>query len=321
MGLKHIRDLRTALPLFKCLGSEIRISILELLYQKGSLRMTDIAEELGISNGSLSPHIKQLYENGLITISFSSGKHGVQRICSVCDQQLLLDPEYKSRNVNVYETEIGVGQYTGYEVYPTCGLSTPDHLIGAEDDPRYFASPERVNAGILWLGHGYVDYMIPNYIKADQELIELQISLELASEAPGFSEDWPSDITFSINGVSLCQWTSPADFGKEQGIYTPSWWDRNWNQHGQFKLLSVNESGTYVDGGKRSDVTLTQLGILSETPISLRIAAPKDAPNAGGLTIYGRSFGNYDQDIRVRMHYKLNAEKRCEPSPSLVHKS
>ena len=37
------------------------------------------------------------------------------------------------------------------------------------------------------------------------------------------------------------------------------------------------------------------------------ISAPETAKHRGGLTIYGRSFGNYDQDIRVRMHYKEQA--------------
>lgn len=302
--MKHIRDLREGLPIFKCLGSEIRISILELLYQKGSMRMTDIAEALGITMGSLSPHIKLLSENGFITISFSSGKHGVQRVCSACDQPVIVEPDYKARSFNVYETEISVGQYTGYEVFPTCGLATPDHLIGVEDDPCYFASPERVNAGILWMGHGYMEYILPNFIKPTQKLIEIQISMEIASEAPGYCEDWPSDVYFSINGTELCYWTCPADFGKVQGIYTPSWWNRNWNQHGQFKLLSVNDSGSYIDGIKRSDVSLEQLAITHGTPITLRIEAPGTAKNAGGLTLYGRSFGNYEQDIRVRMHYQ-----------------
>ena len=89
-----------------------------------------------------------------------------------------------------------------------------------------------------------------------------------------------------------------------KGIYTPGWWNRNWNQHGQFKLLSVNRTGTYMDGGKRSDVTLDQLHITSEMPLTLRIASPQDARNAGGLTLYGSTFGNYAQDIRIRMQYE-----------------
>lgn len=302
--LKHIHDLKSGLPLFKCLSSEIRISILELLRKKGPLRMTDIAEELGISNGSLSPHIKSLSENGFIAISFSSGKHGVQRVCSLIEQQILIETESSSQNVNVYEAEIGIGQYVGYQVFPTCGISTPEHLIGTEDEPRYFSSPERIDAGILWMGHGYVEYIIPNYLKPGQELLELQVSMEIASEAPGFCEDWPSDVFFSINGVDLCSWTLPGDFGKNPGIYTPAWWDRNWNQYGQLKFLMIDEQGTYIDGIRRSDVHLDQLSLTNDSTIKLRISAPSTAQHSGGLTIYGRSFGNYDQDIRVRMHYK-----------------
>lgn len=302
--MKHLHDLRSALPLFKCLSSEIRISILELLQQEGPMRMTDIAERLDITNGSLSPHIKMLSENGFINISFTSGKHGMQRICSASDQQLLINCESGPQNVNMYETEIGVGQYVAYEIYPTCGISTPDHLIGVEDDPRYFSSPERINAGILWLGHGYVEYILPNYLKPGQKLIELLVSMEIASEAPGYREDWPSDIYFYINGVEVCCWTLPSDFGKNPGIYTPSWWDRNWNQYGQLKFLSVDSDGTYIDGIKRSEVTLEQLNITPDSTITFRFSAPDTAENVGGLTIYGRSFGNYDQDIKVRMHYE-----------------
>ena len=302
--MKHLHDLRSALPLFKCLSSEIRISILELLQQEGPMRMTDIAERLDITNGSISPHIKMLSENGFINISFTSGKHGMQRICSASDQQLLINCESGPQNVNMYETEIGVGQYVAYEIYPTCGISTPDHLIGVEDDPRYFSSPERINAGILWLGHGYVEYILPNYLKPGQKLIELLVSMEIASEAPGYREDWPSDIYFYINGVEVCCWTLPSDFGKNPGIYTPSWWDRNWNQYGQLKFLSVDSDGTYIDGIKRSEVTLEQLNITPDSTITFRFSAPDTAENVGGLTIYGRSFGNYDQDIKVRMHYE-----------------
>lgn len=302
--MKYIHELRDALPIFKCLGSETRISILELLQKNGPMSMTDIAERLGITNGSLTPHIRFLSENDFINISISSGKHGGQRICSACEQQLLITYESNANNVKLYETEIGVGQYTSYEVYPTCGLSTPDHLIGVEDDPRYFASPERTNIGILWMGHGYVDYMVPNYLRPGQHLVELLFSMEIASEAPGFCEDWPSDIYFYINGIELCNWTLPSDFGKRAGIYTPTWWNRNWNQHGQLKFLSIDCDGTYIDGIKRSDVTLDQLQLNHNSTITLRISAPDTAKNSGGLTIYGRSFGNYDQDIRVRMHYE-----------------
>ena len=300
----HIHELREGLPLFKALGSDTRIAILEMLYAGGPMRMSDISERLGLTSGALTPHIKMLSDVGLVTIAIGAGKHGVQKICSATEDRILIDPVQMRRDVNVYETEIGVGQYTAHEVLPTCGLATPEHIIGAVDDPRFFASPDRVNSGIVWLGSGYLEYMLPNFLKPNQKMVEIQISLEISSEAPGFSEDWPSDISFYLNDVLLCTWTSPADFGASRGIYTPDWWDRNWNQHGLFKLLSINDSGTFIDGGKMSDVTLGDLHLVDGLPITLRISAPKHAKHAGGLTIYGRSYGNYDQDINVRMHYR-----------------
>ncbi len=304
----HIQSLRDGLPVFRALSSEVRVSIMELLNQYGSMHMTAISEKLGITGGALTPHIKALADCGLISIDMAVGKHGVQKICYICEDRILIESAATARDANVYETEIGVGHYTAYDIYPTCGLATPEHLVGEVDDPRYFASPERMGSGILWFGHGYVEYMIPNFLTASQELVEIQLSMEISSEAPGCSEDWPSDIHFYINGKLLGVWTSPGDFGRVQGIYNPDWWVRTWNQHGLYKLLSVNEAGSFVDGGKISDTRLCDLGIDPHSPVTLRLEVPQGARHVGGLTLFGRSFGNYPQDINVRMHFRDRKE-------------
>lgn len=300
----HIRNLREGLPLFRALSSDVRVSILEMLYQGGPMRMSAISKRLNLTNGALTPHIKALSECGLITIEAAVGRHGVQKICYAGGESILVDPMREENRRNVYETEISVGQYTAWEVYPTCGIATPEHLIGEVDDPRYFASPERVNGGILWFGQGFVEYILPNFLNPGQELMELQISLELASEAPGSSDDWPSDIYFHLNGKELGYWTSPGDFGRTPGIYNPSWWLRNWNQHGLYKLLLVNGNGSFIDGRRISDVTLKDLSIKPGASVTLRLSVPDKARNRGGLTLFGKSFGNYPQDIKVRMHYE-----------------
>ncbi|MBQ4075542.1 MAG: winged helix-turn-helix transcriptional regulator [Clostridia bacterium] len=304
----HIRSLREGLPLFRALNSDIRISIMELLYQDGPLHMSAISERLKITAGALTPHIKALQECGLVTVEMFSGKHGMQKICSATDESIMIEPTQQHRTFNIYETEIGVGQYTSYSVAPTCGICTPQKIIGKVDDPRFFASPERFGAEILWFGSGYVEYMLPCFLQPHQEIVELQISMEISSEAPGCSEDWPSDVHFSMNGVALGYWTSPGDFGRIQGIYNPDWWFRNWNQHGLYKLISINSTGTYVDGGRISDTTLNDLHIDGGSAILFRISVPEDARNVGGFTLFGRSFGNYPQDIRMRMHYRDKEE-------------
>ena len=44
-------------------------------------------------------------------------------------------------------------------------------------------------------------------------ITQLTVSAELSSEAPGVNNQWPSDISFSINDVLVGTWTSPGDFG------------------------------------------------------------------------------------------------------------
>lgn len=304
----HIRSLREGLPIFRALSSDVRVSIMELLYGAGPLRMSAISEKLGITGGALTPHIKALADCGLVSIEIAGGRHGVQKICCASDESIMIDASQQRKDLNVYETEIGVGQYTAYDVYPTCGVCTPDHIIGKVDDPRYFASPEHMNGEILWFGHGFVEYTLPNFLQHDQEPIEIQLSMEIASEAPGCSEDWPSDVYFRLNGVELGYWTSPADFGRTQGIYNPAWWFRNWNQHGLYKLLSINDTGAFIDGLRISEAKLRDLNITAGAAITFRMYVPQSARNVGGLTIFGRSFGNFPQDIRMRMHYRAKGD-------------
>ena len=56
----HITSLDDGLELFKALGSDIRIQILKILLENNQMSMNQIANELNISNGALTGHIKKL---------------------------------------------------------------------------------------------------------------------------------------------------------------------------------------------------------------------------------------------------------------------
>ena len=150
---------------------------------------------------------------------------------------------------------------------------------------------------------GYVEYTIPNLIPSNQRITQLSISAELSSEAPGIDNNWPSDISFYINDTKIGMWTSPGDFGDVHGMFTPQWWPQNWNQYGLLKLLVINDYGTYIDGLKISDVSTLSLHLDYSSDIHLRLAVENDSEHVGGITLYGKSFGNYDQDIRVAINY------------------
>ena len=299
----HIKSLPEGLELFKALGSEVRIEIVRILLENNGMNMNELASRLNITNGALTSHIKKLEECGIVTVSSETSGHGNQKICSVHLDKILIDLQNQEKNEDVYTTSIKVGLFSDYEVYPTCGLASASKIIGQVDDTRYFSHPDRYDADILWFTKGYVEYVVPNFIPFSQKIDELCISAELSSEAPGVNNIWPSDIYFYLNDVFLGIWTSPGDFGDVKGIFTPDWWFPNWNQYGLLKMLVINHQGTYIDGLQISSVTIDRFNLTSKSSIKLKMAVPDTAEHVGGLTIYGKSFGNYNQDINVRISY------------------
>ena len=298
----HITSLDDGLETFKALGSDTRIQILNILLENEQMSMNQLATELNISNGALTGHIKKLEECGLINISNESAGHGNQKMCSVTQDRIIVDIKKPIDYKNVFETEIKVGQFSRHQVWPTCGIATSESVIGEFDDIRYFNHPDRFTANILWFTKGYVEYTIPNLIPSNQRITQLSISAELSSEAPGIDNNWP-DISFYINDTKIGMWTSPGDFGDVHGMFTPQWWPQNWNQYGLLKLLVINDYGTYIDGLKISDVSTLSLHLDYNSDIRLRLAVENDSEHVGGITLYGKSFGNYDQDIRVAINY------------------
>lgn len=301
----HVKNLDEGLEIFKALGSELRINIIKLLQENHEMNMNELATTLGITNGALTSHIKKLEESGIIQVMTERGSHGNQKVCKVAVDKIVVDVESEENeeDQNIYNTEVKVGHYSDYDVYPTCGLATSQAIVGEVDDPRYFSHPDRINAGILWFTKGYIEYMIPNLLPSATKIDQITVSLEISSEAPGINNDWPSDISILLNDVKIGTWTSPGDYGDVQGIFTPDWWFPNWNQYGLLKMIVINKKGTFVDGLKISNVTINEFNLDYKSTVRFKFEIEEDAKNVGGITIFGSEFGNYNQDIKVRIAY------------------
>lgn len=290
------------LPLYEALSSNVRLKIIQLLSER-PMNIKQLADQLGLSSAIVTMHVKKL-EAGLIVKSERKSMNGaVQKLCYLDMDSLEISFPNKMSQVRSYhEFAMPIGHYTNFSATPTCGIATPVKIIGEFDDPRYFLDPERVNAGILWFTQGFVEYKVPNFLLSAQEPEELEISMELGSEAPGINNNWPSDITFFLNDKEIGKWTSPGDFGNSRGKYTPEWWSLNVNQYGLYKAIRITGQGSYIDGIKISDVNLSSLDIRQKY-WSFKIAALPDAVNAGGVTIFGKGFGNYSRDITFKLYF------------------
>lgn len=303
----YLSTLEEAQPVIKALSAPMRVEIMKILYKTPGVSLQFLAQSLGLTNSAVTMHISKLSEAGLIHIETASGKHGTMKLVSPRHDRIVIDmlPEKECDTQDFYQDDIRIGCYTACCVAPTCGLSTPERLIGALDDVKAFTFPEHFDAGILWFTSGYVEYGLPNHLRAGQHLSELQISFEISSEYPGFNKDYPSDIHFSFNGIPLGVWVSPGDYGDRRGHVSPAWWPESLNQYGLLKTLIINRTGTFMDGGQKlSNVTIDRLRIDYNSLLSFRIEVPENTTNCGGCTLFGEQFGDYRQAIRVKAFYE-----------------
>ena len=131
----------------------------------------------------------------------------------------------------------------------------------------------------------------------------IEFSMELCSEAPNYDNNWPSDITLWINDIEIGTWASPGDFGGRRGKLNPSWWSDTSTQFGSLKTWSINTSRSMLDQTEISAVTLAELGLLDRRYVNMRIGVKEDATDKGGLNIFGKRFGDYEQDMVMKIFY------------------
>lgn len=287
----------------KSLSAPARLAILKLLHAQGPMNVNDIADHLGLPQSSTSTHINNLEENGMIRTEVHKARKGSQKVChAVHDEVVLVFSGPDTSADNAIEVVMPVGLYSGFDVSAPCGMCSDEGIIGYLDSPDTFLGPDRMKAGLLWFTRGYVEYQFPNNARIrGADVTELELVMELSSEVPGTSDDWPSDIRISVNGTELTTWTSPGDFGDRRGAFTPDWWKLRGSQYGVLKSFRVTAGGTFVDGIRVSDTTLADLKLLEHRSIRLRVEVPDGAAHPGGVNIFGRGFGNYDQDIVLRL--------------------
>jgi predicted transcriptional regulator len=297
-------DPEERLEVLRGLSSPVRIKILKLLQRGVGVNVNDIASAIGQPQSTVSSHLQILEGAGLIRTETQKGRKGNQKLCfSTFDEVLVMfREEVADRSADTIEVAMPIGLYTSCEVTGPCGLCSPQGIIGLLDVPDTFLNPDRMNAGLMWLTRGFVEYQFPNNARlVGMEVVALEFSMELSSEVPGTSADWPSDITVLVNGREVGTWTSPGDYGDKRGVYTPDWWKLKGSQYGKLKTWRVTPDGAYVDGMKVSPITLRDLDLASHHSIRLRIEVKPDAKHPGGVNIFGRGFGNYDQDIILRL--------------------
>ncbi|MBZ9935689.1 helix-turn-helix domain-containing protein [Mesorhizobium sp. BR1-1-16] len=289
----------------RALSSPARIDILRLLHAEGPMNVNEISVALGLPQSTVATSVQALEQADLIDTKTVKARKGHQKICSARYAEIVIrfDKEMKAPDDEAIEVSMPIGLYTSCAVEAPCGLCSTEGVIGMLDVPNHFLDPSRMQAGLIWFGRGFVEYKFPNNARLLNERISaVEFSMELSSEVPGTNPDWPSDITLWVNNVAVGTWTSPGDYGDKRGLFTPRWWKLEGSQYGTLKTWTISERGSFIDDIKISDINLGDLDIDRHHSIRLRIGIAENAKNPGGINIFGRGFGNFDQDIVMRLY-------------------
>ncbi|TVP89451.1 ArsR/SmtB family transcription factor [Alkalibacterium sp.] len=304
MKTKHLSAGKDALPLLKALANQHRLDILKLLSVQ-PYNVNELADKLGLPFSTTATNVRKLEEVNLISTELVPGR-GTQKVSAKNYDRVLLNLFYDENDSEEhhYEIDMPIGEYFDCYVKPNCGLVGSTSYIGEQDDPRSFYNPDRKSAQLLFMRHGFVEYRFQNQIPQGEKAKEVEISMELCSEAPNHKADWPSDLTVWINNQEVGTWTSPSDFGGERGELTPDWWNTNFTQYGKLKKWTVSEEGVRLDGKLLShDAAIGDLDLENLPFVSIKVGIKDDAVNKGGLNLFGHQFGNHEQGVKLKVSY------------------
>lgn len=290
----------------KALSSPIRVQMIRHLNER-SLNVGELAEALSIPMSSAAMHVRTLEDAGLLLCEMQPGQRGAMKLCSRKLDTInitLVPPQTNFVSVLTMQLPIGCYSLVG-DIRPTCGLAGDHATIGEEDNPRSFYAANRFEAQLLWFRSGFVEYHFSVINRQNINIEWLELSFEACSEAPSYRDPWKSDIAVTVNGLDIGTWTSPADYGGRRGMLNPSWWPHIATQYGLLVTFRVGKDGAYIDQRYAADTTVDDLGVLEKDCIAVRIAAPKDAENSGGFNLFGERFGDYPQNVVLRIGYNL----------------
>lgn len=284
------------------LSSPTRRKILALV-TKRSYSVLELAKELNIALSTMSFHIKVLRTAGLVKTLSSPDKRGNEKNVSQSCYEIniqLSKPNISKKNT--YNVELPIGSYSSFDITAPCVMANENQIIGDYDEVGAFYSTERFEAKLISFKKGYVEYKIPTYPFANKKIASITFSLEICSECPNYNNHWKSDISFWLNDILLCTYRSPGDYGDRRGLLNPSWWPEKFTQYGMLKKIRIDEEGVWLDESLVSDMTINNFQN-NGTFLSFKFGVDENSKYAGGINIFGKNFGDHNQDIMVQISF------------------
>lgn len=287
------------------LSSPIRRKILVLL-TKNSYSALELANLTNIALSTMSFHLKVLKDAGLINMVSSPNKRGNEKnVSQSCENIYISFSQNNSYKKSTYTTELPIGSYFDFDITPPCVMNGKNGQIGEVDSVAPFYSSRRVEAKLFSFLKGWVEYRISTASFKDKTVNSLTFSLEICSECPNYNNSWKSDITFWVNQKEICTYHSMGDYGDRRGLLNPDWYPPQSSQYGMLVKIRIDEKGVWIDNDLVNEgVKIDDLLLNENQYFSLRLGVKHNAHYAGGVNLFGKGFGDHNQDIVVQVAFK-----------------
>ncbi len=307
LNLDNEEQFNDMITLCNALGNNKRLMILkEINNPPYAFSVSYLTEKLKMPTSTLMHHLQILTEACLINYRYHNTSNGAIRIYTrnlrgANLQFYLPNEEKKNQPLKCEIQSLGVGNYANYEG-ESFSFATKTKLYDMLGDKCF--SPYRFEAELIYSTSGIIEYYFDNMITKTNKVEKMVLFIEICSEAPYYDNNYKSEITFWINGKEIGTYISQGDYGDRRGKLNPKWWSDHNTQYGKIVTISIDDC-VYIDGVLiNNKIKIDDLNLEKENKISIKFGNKKTATYPGGFNIFGKNFGDYSQDIILKLYYK-----------------
>jgi predicted transcriptional regulator len=291
----------------RAINNNARFEILRLLFAN-PMNVSDLARALGISQPTVTTYVKQLEDAGLIFTHLTKSQNGYIKMChtpyagiSITWQEVLDQIQETS-----YELDMPVGHYSAIDCSEPCLLATQAGIIASSDDYSLFFHPIRMEAELLQIGQGRVSYLFPYNVPEAHRLISLELSAELSLAS--VASNTAADFVLLVNRHEYGPFRLTVGRPYETERNRLGWYPAELPPSGELFVWRIDEHHIRLNEKHLGPVSLADLHLQPMQPIEVSFIVSSVGELPSGMILFGKSFGRYNQDIRLTISYEQ--EKR-----------
>lgn len=302
----HI-PLKKALNVLKVLGNEPRFNILTLL-MKGPMSISEIARKIQISQPTVTTYVQQLEENGLVFTRLQRAAKGYIKLCYSLYSGISLEWDEARQKAleSVYELDMPVGHYSSMNCSRPSLLANQGGILASSDDLSRFFHPIRMEAELLAMTQGVVKYLFPYNMPPEKKIHRIELSAELNIAQRHHSA--LTNVTLSINNCNFTPLRLDVHDGIKEHSHILDWYPKDMTTCGNLYVWQIDNQQTTLNSEPCGDFSLKDLQLQSMQPIEVSFNVESPHAPAGGMVIFGKSFGRYNQDLRLTIVCESDSE-------------